>query len=101
MSSCSPPRSFRAYVPIIRLSNTLMRGKRRLPSGDWQIPNFTISCALICWSSRPSKTSILEISSMATTLVLLSQIRLDHALVVADLFGRPLGDLLPMVEHDD
>src|SRR5437867_1179842 len=40
-------------------------------------------------------------SSSATRSVLLPEVRLDHALVVAHVLGRTFGDLLPVVEDDD
>jgi hypothetical protein len=45
--------SFRWNAPISRFSVTLMRGKRRRPSGDCAIPIETISCGEACvmsWS---------------------------------------------------
>ena len=40
-----PPLSRRRNAPSSRFSRTVMRWKQRRPSGDWQIPRRTISCA--------------------------------------------------------
>ena len=39
-----PERSLRWKAPISRFSITLMRGKRRRPSGDWLMPILTTLC---------------------------------------------------------
>ena len=55
MSSLIPALSVRWNAPISRFSVTVMRGKSRRPSGDCEIPRFTISCAEVEVMSRPSK----------------------------------------------
>src|ERR1700694_3549526 len=47
----------RVYAPMRRLSATVMRVKRRLPSGDWQMPSCTIRSGGSCVMSLPLKTT--------------------------------------------
>ena len=53
MSSFNPDRSVRWNAPISRFSTTVMRGKRRRPSGDCAMPRLTISCAGVDVMLRP------------------------------------------------
>ena len=45
-------------APIRRLSMTCIRGNRRRPSGDWQMPSPTISCAGSRLMSFPSNVMV-------------------------------------------
>src|SRR5216683_3047907 len=58
MSFWIPAASFRRNAPIRRLSITCIRGNRRRPSGAWQMPRPTMSCAGILPMSLPSKTIV-------------------------------------------
>jgi hypothetical protein len=55
MSSWKFCLSLRWNAPISRFSSTLMRGKSRRPSGDWEMPIFTISCGGAFVMSLPWK----------------------------------------------
>ena len=58
ISDAIPGLSFREYAPMNRLSTTVMRGKRRRPSGDWQMPSSTIFDGPVWVMSWPSNVTV-------------------------------------------
>ena len=69
MSSTIAARSRRVYAPMIRLSRTVRREKRRLPSGEWHRPKVTILAACMRVMSVPANVTVPRVGCISPEMV--------------------------------